>query len=44
MSHWAFVTAAYVVALVSVGSLLLLSYAAMRRAEAEADRSGGRRS
>ncbi|MFP5330317.1 MAG: heme exporter protein CcmD [Alphaproteobacteria bacterium] len=43
MNHWAFVTAAYVIALVSVAALLLLSYAAMRRAEAEADRSGGRR-
>jgi len=43
MNQWAFVAAAYVAALVAIAALVLLSYAAMRRAEAEADRAGGRR-
>ncbi len=38
MNHWAFVTAAYVIALAAVAALLLLSFASMRRAEREADR------
>lgn len=37
MSHWPFVIAAYAVTLVSVTGLLLLSWAAMRRAEADAE-------
>lgn len=43
MSQWAFVIAAYVAALAAIAALVLLSHAAMRRAEAEADRAGGRR-
>jgi heme exporter protein CcmD len=41
MNHWAFVVAAYAVALTAIAGLLLLSWAAMRKAEAEADRSSG---
>ena len=37
MNHWAFVTAAYLVTLAGTGGLALLSYLAMRRAEAAAD-------
>jgi hypothetical protein len=37
MSHWAFVTAAYAVALVATIALVGASFAAMRRAEAEAE-------
>jgi len=42
MNQWGFVIAAYLVALAGIAALLLLSYAAMRRAEAEAGRAGGR--
>ena len=38
MNQWAFVIAAYAVTILAVGGLLLLSYARMRRAEAEADK------
>jgi hypothetical protein len=37
MNPWPFVIAAYCVAMVLTASLLLWSYAAMRRAEAAAD-------
>jgi hypothetical protein len=37
MNHWAFVTAAYVVVSVGAGGIALLSWLAMRRAEAAAD-------
>lgn len=37
MSHWAFVSAAYAVALVGTVGLLLWAYASMRNAEAAAD-------
>jgi hypothetical protein len=37
MNHWAFVTAAYAVTLLGTGGLALLSFLAMRRAEAAAD-------
>ena len=37
MSHWAFVTAAYCVALVATVGLLAWAYATMRKAEAAAD-------
>ena len=38
MNQWAFVIAAYAVTILAVGGLLLLSFATMRRAEAEADK------
>ena len=38
MNQWAFVIAAYAVTILAVGGLLLLSFAAMRRGEAEADK------
>jgi hypothetical protein len=37
MDHWAFVTAAYAVALVLTGGLVVWAWASMRRAEAAAD-------
>jgi len=37
MNPWPFVIAAYAVAILSTAALLLLSFAAMRRAEAAAD-------
>lgn len=37
MTHWPFVAAAYAVALVGTIGLVIASYAAMRRAESEAD-------
>lgn len=37
MNHWAFVTAAYAVVLIGTAALALLSYLAMRKAEAAAD-------
>lgn len=37
MSHWPFIYAAYAAALLGTAGLVLWSYAAMRRAEAEAD-------
>jgi hypothetical protein len=37
MEHWAFVTAAYAVAGLLTGALLLWSWVSMRRAEAAAD-------
>ncbi|MET0308532.1 MAG: heme exporter protein CcmD [Sphingomonas sp.] len=37
MNHWAFVTAAYAVTVIGTGGLALLSWIAMRRAEAAAD-------
>jgi hypothetical protein len=37
MNHWAFVTAAYAVTVLGTGGLALLSWIAMRRAEAAAD-------
>jgi hypothetical protein len=37
MNHWAFVTAAYAVTVLGTGGLALLSFVAMRRAEAAAD-------
>jgi Na+-driven multidrug efflux pump len=43
MSHWGFVAAAYAVALAGTLGLLAASYAAMRRAEAEADSAKGER-
>lgn len=41
MNPWPFVIAAYAVALVGTGVLLIASFVAMRRAEAEADRLRG---
>ncbi|HEU5482029.1 MAG TPA: hypothetical protein VFU80_02895 [Sphingomicrobium sp.] len=38
MSQWAFVIAAYAVAIGATAALLLQSFASMRRAEAEADK------
>ena len=37
MDHWAFVTAAYAVALVLTGGLVAWAWTSMRRAEAAAD-------
>jgi len=37
MSHWTFVIAAYAVAGIGTGGLALVSWLAMRRAEAAAD-------
>jgi hypothetical protein len=37
MNPWPFVTAAYGVAMLATGGLLLWAYASMRRAEAAAD-------
>lgn len=37
MNHWAFVFAAYAVAVLGTGGLALFSWRAMRRAEAAAD-------
>ncbi|QIL02555.1 heme exporter protein CcmD [Sphingomonas sinipercae] len=39
MNHWAFVTAAYAVALLATGGLLLWAFTAMRRAERQAEQS-----
>jgi uncharacterized membrane protein (DUF485 family) len=38
MNQWAFVIAAYAVAIGATAALLILSFISMRRAEAEADR------
>lgn len=38
MNHWAFVTAAYVVVAIGSAGIALLSWLAMRRAEATAER------
>ena len=38
MSQWAFVVAAYVVAIGGTATLVVQSFVAMRRAEAEAER------
>jgi hypothetical protein len=38
MNPWPFVIAAYAIALGATAALLILSYASMRRSEAEADR------
>ena len=43
MNQWAFVIAAYVVALAGVAALVVLSFASMRRAEVAADRASERR-
>jgi len=43
VSHWHFVAAAYAVALVGTLGLLAASYAAMRRAETEAEALRGER-
>jgi heme exporter protein CcmD len=37
MNHWPFVVAAYAIAVAATAGLLLLSYLAMRRAEARAE-------
>jgi hypothetical protein len=37
MNHWAFVTAAYAVALIATVGLLAWTYATMRKAETAAD-------
>jgi hypothetical protein len=37
MNHWAFITAAYSVALALTGGLLAWAWSSMRRAEAAAD-------
>ena len=37
MNHWAFVTAAYAVAVIATVCLLAWAYATMRKAEAAAD-------
>ena len=38
MNQWAFVFAAYAMAIAATAALLLQSFAAMRKAEAEADK------
>ena len=38
MNQWAFVIAAYAVAVVATAALLLQSFVAMRKAEAQADK------
>jgi hypothetical protein len=38
MNQWAFVIAAYAVAILATAALLLFSFASMRRAEAEVER------
>ena len=38
MTQWSFVLAAYAVTMLAVAALILWAYAAMRRAEAAADR------
>jgi Na+/melibiose symporter-like transporter len=38
MNQWAFVMAAYVVALIGTSALLVCAYLSMRRSEAEADK------
>jgi hypothetical protein len=43
MSHWAFVAAAYGIALAGTLTLVGASFAAMRRAEAEAEAMKGER-
>jgi hypothetical protein len=43
MNHWAFVTAAYLVAAVATVGLLAWAYATMRRAEAAAEELKRRR-
>ena len=43
MSHWPFIAAAYAVALVGTLALAAASYAAMRKAEGEADALRGER-
>jgi hypothetical protein len=43
MSHWGFVAAAYGIAVAGTLALLVASFAAMRRAEAEADAMKGER-
>jgi len=40
-NQWAFVIAAYLVALLATAALLVLSYASMRRAEARAEKLRG---
>jgi len=42
MNQWAFVIAAYAVAIAGTAALLLWSLAAMRRAEAEAEKLRGK--
>ena len=37
MNHWAFIAAAYAVAVAATAALLVWSYVTMRRAEAAAD-------
>ncbi len=43
MNHWPFILAAYTLAVGGTAALLLVSWAAMRRAEREADRLGRER-
>jgi len=43
VSHWHFIAAAYAVALLGTLGLLVFSYAAMRRAEGDADALRGER-
>lgn len=42
MNHWAFILAAYALTILGAFGVALSSWAAMRRAEAEADRLGSR--
>ena len=42
MNPWPFVIAAYAVALLGTAGLLALSFVAMRRAEADADKLSGK--
>ena len=42
MNHWPFIVAAYALTVAGTGTLLLWSWSAMRRAEAEAARLGRR--
>ena len=43
MSHWPYILAAYAVAVAATAALVLASWAAMRRAEREAERLGRER-
>lgn len=43
MNQWAFVIAAYTVAIVATAGLLLLSFASMKRAEADSEKLRERR-
>lgn len=43
MNHWPFIIAAYAIAIGGTAAMLWLSFSAMRRAEARAEKITGRR-